>query len=320
MWSDSTVAMKKVMFHWLFLSLTLINLATAFSTPTNSCYTALNQIVQRSSHHFSSQHKSLSLEIGIDQDSYFHHQTSDMIDTKVFSEECGSGAVLVVELWRVISQPKIERPDTFGSVEYFNRDQHCESPDPDLLAKHGMSVRSGGGEVVMFQHVVEQEYMVRMCPCVMSHCTCETVPPGTQVCSKIFQVSCEKIFEMFDDENYFRWITPMMIKCLDGAEVRLWLPNPRLILRSFNTVQPSSRSPESSPPAPPSRTTTRWRSSSRHSRVSPPTARRGSWRSWSSPLRWTRSWSWTLWTEHTDHSTWILTTSLIMSTIVSEWS
>ena len=36
-------------------------------------------------------------------------------------------------------------------------------------------------EDVEFHHVVEREYMVRLCPCMMSHCTCETIAPGQQV-------------------------------------------------------------------------------------------------------------------------------------------
>lgn len=99
-----------------------------------------------------------------------------------------------MELWRVITKPKIERPESFGSMEYFHRDQHCENPNPDLLTRHGMTRKvgaSGAQETavtVVFHHVVEREFMLRMCPCVMSHCTCETISPGSQVCSKIIEV------------------------------------------------------------------------------------------------------------------------------------
>ena len=41
----------------------------------------------------------------------------------------------------MISKHKIERPDSFGSKEYFHRDQHCENPNPDLLAKHGAALK-----------------------------------------------------------------------------------------------------------------------------------------------------------------------------------
>ena len=108
-------------------------------------------------------------------------------DTDQFYLECRTKEILV-DLWRVISKPKIDRPKGFGSVEYFHRDQHCENPNPDLLAKHGVTMRAGvgGGERLEFHHVVEREYMVRLCPCMMSHCTCETIAPGHQVqCSPI---------------------------------------------------------------------------------------------------------------------------------------
>ena len=64
-------------------------------------------------------------------------------DTDQFYLECRTKEILV-ELWRVISKPKIERPKGFGSVEYFHRDQHCENPNPDLLAKHGVTMKAGG--------------------------------------------------------------------------------------------------------------------------------------------------------------------------------
>ena len=42
---------------------------------------------------------------------------------------------------------------------------------------------------VVFHHVVEREFMLRLCPCVMSHCTCETISPGSQVGSRIMRVN-----------------------------------------------------------------------------------------------------------------------------------
>ena len=124
------------------------------------------------------------------------------IDTSRFVNDCGTDEILV-ELWRVISKPKIERPETFGSLEYFHRDQHCENPNPDLLTRHGMTKKVGasgrGLESVVFHHVVEREFMLRMCPCVMSHCTCETISPGSQVCSKILEVDNP------EEDQVFQW-------------------------------------------------------------------------------------------------------------------
>ena len=98
----------------------------------------------------------------------------------------------MVELWRVISSPNVNRPNNFGTTEYFFKDQHCENPNPDLLAKHGHSKKVGTSRrrgVVVFEHVVEQEYMLRVCPCLLSHCSCESQPPGSQICSRILTVN-----------------------------------------------------------------------------------------------------------------------------------
>ena len=146
-----------------------------------------------------------------------------LVDTSRFFDDCGTVEMLV-ELWRVISKPKIERPESFGSMEYFHRDQHCENPNPDLLTRHGMTRKvgaSGGlqGEsvvTVVFHHVVEREFMLRLCPCVMSHCTCETIAPGSQVLCCIvcllfvqflFLQVCSKIIEVDNpaEDQVFSW-------------------------------------------------------------------------------------------------------------------
>ena len=108
-----------------------------------------------------------------------------------------------------LPHPPPPRPADFGSAEYFSKDQHCENPNPDLLSRHGQPRKAlaggqGGPEAggarevpevieaggamgaevaevaegvekvavrVRFQHVVEREYMVRICPCQKSaHC------------------------------------------------------------------------------------------------------------------------------------------------------
>ena len=109
---------------------------------------------------------------------------------------------------------KIERPADFGTPQYLSKDQHCENPDPDLLSKHGqarkawvwqqrMDVRNGKGNnniQIKFYHVVEKEYMIRLCPCQVSdHCTCENTNQGTQVCSPLFTVPNP------DEDQVFPW-------------------------------------------------------------------------------------------------------------------
>ena len=103
-----------------------------------------------------------------------------------------------VELWRAIQSPN--RPSGFGTWEYFSQFQNCENPNPDLLWKHGSSIqeslavatpirRQNNGDdkstnssantpdevdpknnwgfagPVKFFHVVERQYLIRMCPC-----------------------------------------------------------------------------------------------------------------------------------------------------------
>merc|ERR1719184_758355 len=88
-----------------------------------SCTAAIQDFLSRVSPKFDDTDKSLSLEL---------------VEISDFYQECGTMYVSV-ELWRVISKPKIERPSDFGTPEYFSKDQHCENPNPDLLAKHGQA-------------------------------------------------------------------------------------------------------------------------------------------------------------------------------------
>jgi len=164
---------------------------------TNSCAAAIQDFLSKASREFDDSDKSLSLEL---------------VEISDFYQECGT-LYVSVELWRVISKPKIDRPDDFGTPEYFSKDQHCENPNPDLLSKHGqarkawawqqrMEVRSGRGNSnqIKFYHVVEKEYMIRLCPCQVSgHCTCENTSPGTQVCSSLFTVPNP------DEDQVFPW-------------------------------------------------------------------------------------------------------------------
>ena len=66
-----------------------------------------------------------------------------------------------MELWRVISKPKIERPKGFGSVEYFHRDQHCENPNPDLLAKHGVTMKASASKSSIRRFVITEKAPTR---------------------------------------------------------------------------------------------------------------------------------------------------------------
>jgi len=175
----------------------LLSVPNVASLATNSCAVAMQDFLSKASPQFDDTDKSLSLEL---------------VEISDFFKECGT-LYVSVELWRVISRPKIERPNDFGTPEYFSKDQHCENPNPDLLSKHGqarkawawqqrMEVRSGRGNSnqIKFYHVVEKEYMIRLCPCQVSgHCTCENTNPGTQVCSSLFTVPNP------DEDQVFPW-------------------------------------------------------------------------------------------------------------------
>jgi len=151
----------------------------------SNCSTAIQDFLSKAEPLFDDTDKSLSLEVVDISDLYSH---------------CGT-LHISVELWRVISKPKIERPRDFGTPEYFSKDQHCENPNPDLLSKHGQARKASawqqsqlkfgreGNNVVKFFHVVEKEYIIRLCPCQGgSHCTCESTNPGIQVCSSLFNI------------------------------------------------------------------------------------------------------------------------------------
>ena len=60
--------------------------------------------------------------------------TLELMELSDFSAGCRT-PFYSVELWRVIQQPGIELPKDFGSTEYFEKDQHCENPNPDLLSR-----------------------------------------------------------------------------------------------------------------------------------------------------------------------------------------
>ena len=60
--------------------------------------------------------------------------TLELMELSDFSAGCRT-PFYSVELWRVIQQPGIQLPKDFGSTEYFEKDQHCENPNPDLLSR-----------------------------------------------------------------------------------------------------------------------------------------------------------------------------------------
>ena len=108
-----------------------------------------------------------------------------------------------IELWRAIKAPNSNVPVDFGTREYFSKFQNCDSPNPDLLWLHGDSIHasvdkedlrifdSWQDEKIRFYHVVERQYMLRICPCRKAHlpCTCEHAGQSVAVCSEILNIS-----------------------------------------------------------------------------------------------------------------------------------
>ena len=60
--------------------------------------------------------------------------TLELMELSDFSAGCRT-PFYSVELWRVIQQPGIALPKDFGSTEYFEKEQQCENPNPDLLSR-----------------------------------------------------------------------------------------------------------------------------------------------------------------------------------------
>ena len=108
-----------------------------------------------------------------------------------------------IELWRAIKTPSAQVPQDFGTREYFSKFQNCDSPNPDLLWKHGDSIHASVNEEsremntswlkekIAFYHVVEKQYMLRICPCTNINlpCTCEHAGQSVAVCSEILNIS-----------------------------------------------------------------------------------------------------------------------------------
>jgi len=196
----------------LVAALVVVLVAEGVGAANSSCSQALHTFLSRVKPRFDATDKSLTLEL---------------MEISDFSTDCRT-PFYSVELWRVIHRPGINRPQDFGSSNYFSKDQHCENPNPDLLSRHGQPRRAWGwqqewevreGEKqaraeVRFLHVVEREYMLRLCPCQdTGQCTCEHIEPGQRVCSSLIEIPVDNPGE----DQVFAW-------CRGGAVT----PNPKI--------------------------------------------------------------------------------------------
>jgi hypothetical protein len=175
----------------------------ATSSGRLSCSEALSNFLGNLSRLYSSEENSLAVQGPEEYD---------------FPAVCGTDRYSI-ELWRAIAEPASALPEDFGTKEYFSKYQNCDNPNPDLLWKHGDSIKASVGglvssgqnlrlkglwktttERVVFYHVVEQQYMLRICPCNNSAlpCSCEHAGQGSATCSEVFNISAnphrEKVF------------------------------------------------------------------------------------------------------------------------------
>ena len=197
-----------------------------------TCSEALHSFLSNLSRTYSSEDNSLVV------------QGSPLEEDDDFPAVCGTDTYSL-ELWRAITVPGASLPPDFGTREYFSKYQNCDNPNPDLLWKHGDSVRAtvGGGvgrgrvggqslrlkglwpltssassssstaatmDKVVFYHVVEQQYILRICPCnnsapLVMPCSCDHLHHlnggggggSATTCSEIFNISNpyrEKVF------------------------------------------------------------------------------------------------------------------------------
>ena len=68
-----------------------------------------------------------------------------------------------IELWRVVSDKK--QIQDFEQPSYFNYFERCNKLDPDHFQYHSSLPYDPNESIVGFRHVVEDEYILRLCGC-----------------------------------------------------------------------------------------------------------------------------------------------------------
>ena len=104
-----------------------------------------------------------------------------------------------LELWRVIGSSE-DRPENFGTQEYFEAYERCNSLEPDHFVYHSSLAYMSNKTHINYRHVVEDEYMLRICPCSRRRhqrthrvCDCQRsgIPMSPQ-CSHVFDIEPPK--------------------------------------------------------------------------------------------------------------------------------
>ncbi len=119
------------------------------------------------------------------------------LETQLVAKKC-TYENLYLELWRVVGSPSAKRPQDFGTLEYFDNYERCNKLEPEHFRHHDTKAKpvenkDKGGNVAMFTHVVENEYVLRLCPCRRRRhqrvCDCEYDHGDSKThCSEVFKL------------------------------------------------------------------------------------------------------------------------------------
>ena len=73
--------------------------------------------------------------------------------------------ILYLELWKLVKKGQ-PRPHNFGTREYFSAYERCNSLEPEHFIYHSsQSYLSNNKTSGSYLHIVEDQYMLRLCPC-----------------------------------------------------------------------------------------------------------------------------------------------------------
>jgi hypothetical protein len=126
---------------------------------------------------------------------------------------------LYLELWRVVSAQVQKRPSNFGSYAYFAAYERCNKLEPEHFIIHSTQAYRPNQTVATFTHVVEDEYMLRLCPCGrrrhqrVCDCQYESIY-GKAQCSRILQVATHQPTLWRQDPSVMPWCLPS----IEGAK------------------------------------------------------------------------------------------------------
>ena len=128
------------------------------------------------------------------------------LDAALASAGCHPGGDLRTELWRVLDKgsdgmgPVTEGAASadFGTQQYFAKFRRCQHLSPDHFSHHETRSHEVGRPHDEFHHVVERNYVIRLCPCPSrndsARCECEDLA----LCSAVIDAGGSS-------DNVFPW-------------------------------------------------------------------------------------------------------------------